>query len=1018
MGVEVDMSRRRAGWQRPIAAAVVILAAAIGCTSSKPARVVEASPAPEQAPPAQTAASATPATSAASAPSSTRAPRAPTSASDAKVATAAAEIRSLELREGAPEVFVDLEASAPLVWTSFRNPEGKVVVELPNATPSPRVQDLTPEDGLVASVKVQRETEGSRPMTRLVISTRHEVEHSVTADGLHLQIRLLPLETQAKVVAKEPAKPKLAFEPVPPPAAAGSSSGASESSQPASAPAPSPAAAKSAAPSTERAPLAQAAAPPSVPPPTPAAGAGTPDEPAVAPAPSGAPATRLLSIEVLAGEGGSSTFRLSGDGEFPYSTFALSDPHRFVVDLQGVVNRSPRSTLQVAGGVVQRVRVAQFKPGPKGVARVVFDLKQGALPHVERLPQALVVSFQEEAPRAATVPAAAGEQPGAPAGPAPSIAPAPAVDATASPGASAAAPATETAATPRPKARHGKESRAAAKSAPTSPAPSSPPTPGGSAAPSTAMPSQGPQTQQTAQPLQTTKSAQAPSAAPSDLALRPSAQTAAARRPPGIEVEDAPPVPAPPANAGGRARSAAGSGLPHVAQTANSLQQPSADLGRSQGSTVGSASEKLGRDVGGEQKTYTGEPIDLKVTNADVTEVLRTFAQISGLNIVVQPGVSGTVTAELENVPWDQAFEEVLKINNLGFEREGNVIRIAPNSVLRQEAQERQQLAQARALVIPLRTVMRRLSYARAPEVANLLRSGTAGLLTQRGSVIVDDRTNTLIIKELPDFLDAVLAVISNLDTPEPQVMIEARIIETTKDFSRTLGIQWGFNAVADAAHGNTTGLIFPNNIKAGPPGFGATPGLGNVNLLTGAQNGAIALHLGNVLNTFTLDAQLQAAEHEGLLNILSAPKVATLNNQQAYIQSGIQWPVQTIANNTVTTQYINATLRLEVTPQVTAEGTVQMDINISKKEPVTSLIVTGATNAPISTKDARTRLVVRDGGTAVIGGIYKVTSNNSEDRVPGLASLPIVGHLFRNKSRDESNDELLIFITPRVIKL
>jgi type IV pilus assembly protein PilQ len=246
--------------------------------------------------------------------------------------------------------------------------------------------------------------------------------------------------------------------------------------------------------------------------------------------------------------------------------------------------------------------------------------------------------------------------------------------------------------------------------------------------------------------------------------------------------------------------------------------------------------------------------------------------------------------------------------------------------------------------------------------------------------------------------------------------MIEARIIETTKDFNRSLGIQWGFNAVADAAHGNTTGLVFPNNLSAGPQGGTTAPG--NVNLLTGSQNGSLKLDLGNVLNTFTLDLQLQAAEHEGLINILSAPKVATLNNQQAYIQSGIQWPVQTIANNTVTTQFINATLRLEVTPQVTAEGTIIMDINISKKEPVTSLIVAGATNAPISTKDAKTRLVVRDGGTAVIGGIYKVTSNVSEDRVPGLANLPIVGHLFKNKSRDENNDELLIFITPRVIKI
>jgi type IV pilus assembly protein PilQ len=813
----------------------------------------------------------------------------------------------------------------------------------------------------VSSVKVQRETEGSRLMTRLTISTRHEVEHSVTADGLHLQIRLLPLESQAKAAAKEPAKepakPKLAFEPVPapPPAPPAAQAAAVPQAAPAPAAAPGP---------------SSSAAPPDLP--------GTPDQPAVAPAPNGAPATRLESIEVVPAEGGGTLVRIAGDGEFPYSTFALSDPSRFVVDLQGVLNRSPRSTVTVAGpgSTVQRVRVAQFKPAPKAVARVVFDLKQSVVPQIERSSHALVVSFNlREQPPGAAAPAAGGVAPLPPASPPPTAA----STSTAVSGASSAPAATAAPATPKRRAA----SPAAPAPSPAAQAPQAPP------APMTAPPSD----------------LSLRSAPPAPAATAP-VQVAQARRP-AVEVEDAPAVPARKGSSSSRA------GLPSVAPGANSLQQPPAELGRKASETT---SEKLGRDVSGEQKAYTGEPIDLKVTNADVTEVLRTFAQISGLNIVVQPGVTGTVTAELENVPWDQAFEEVLKINNLGYEREGNVIRIAPNDVLKREAQDRQQLAQARALVIPLRTVMRRLSYARANDVANLLRNGSAGLLTQRGSVIVDDRTNTLIIKELPDFLDAVLAVVSNLDSPEPQVMIEARIIETTKDFNRALGIQWGFNAIADAAHGNTTGLIFPNNISAGSQGGANAPG--NVNLLTGSQNGSLKLDLGNVLNTFTLDLQLQAAEHEGLLNILSAPKVATLNNQQAYIQSGIQIPIQTVANNTVTTQYINATLRLEVTPQVTAEGTIILDINISKKEPVTSLIVAGATNAPISTKDARTRLVVRDGGTAVIGGIYKVTTNVSEDRVPGLANLPIVGHLFKNHSRDENNDELLIFITPRVIKI
>jgi type IV pilus assembly protein PilQ len=304
--------------------------------------------------------------------------------------------------------------------------------------------------------------------------------------------------------------------------------------------------------------------------------------------------------------------------------------------------------------------------------------------------------------------------------------------------------------------------------------------------------------------------------------------------------------------------------------------------------------------------------------------------------------------------------------------------------------------------------VFRRLSYADAGNIASLLRSGQAGLLSQRGSVIIDDRTNSLIIKELPQFMDTVISVIDRLDTPEPQVMIEARIIETTKRFTRDIGIQWGFDALADAAHGNTTGLIFPNNVDA----------TGGVNLPGGGDAGTINLRLGNVLNTFNLDVALQAAESEGLINILSAPKVATLNNQAASIQSGVQIPIQTIANNTVTVQYVNATLSLNVTPQVTAEGTVMMDIQISKREPQLAFLVPGATNAPIATKEAQTRLLVRDGGTAVIGGIYRVSTDQGEDRVPGLANIPILGHLFKNKSRREENEELLIFITPRVIKI
>jgi type IV pilus assembly protein PilQ len=882
-----DVVRRRQSdrWQRLVAtAALIALSAGVGCTSSKPARVVEATPAAQEAP------------------------------AGAKAA-AVAEIRTLDLREGAPEVLVDLESSAPLVWTSFRNAEGKVVVELPNAQPREGLADLSPEDGLVSSLQVQRNEEGTRPLTRLVIATRQEVEHSISADGNHLQIRLMPVEEQRAETGR------LAFEPLGPDSPRGDEPAAQA---PAAAETTAAPAGETAAETTsEPAPVATAAAPPSD-----ASSYGTPDHPAVAPAPAGSPATRVDGIEVLA-SGDGSVIRIAGDGEFPYSTFALNTPDRFVIDLEGVLNRSSRSSVPVEGGIVERIRVAQFKPLPRPVSRVVFDLRKGSVPVIERTPNALVVSFGSSAapPRGVVV---------------------------------------------------------------------SPGTSGRSAIAAPAQPAQ-----ETAAPV-------------SDLALAQATPTPAAnRREPDIEVEEAAaspsstPTPAPPAAPVAAPASSRG---PSVVQVKPSTAKPAGPTEvPATGGNLGAAIQSFQTEtLGDTQRTYVGEPIDLKVTNADVTDVLRTFAQISGLNVIIQPGVGGVVTAEMENVPWDQALEQILKINSLGYEIEGNVMRIAPTAILRQEAQEKQQLAAAKALSIPLQTIYRRLSYANAEQIATLLRSGQAGLLSQRGSVIVDPRTNSLIIKELPAYMDTVVSVIDRLDTAEPQVMIEARIIETTKRFTREFGIDWGFTGIADAAHGNTSGLIFPNNGQVS----------GNVNVPGGGDAGTLAFRLGNVLNTFQLDVALQAAESEGLINILSAPKVATLNNQQASIESGLQIPVQTIANNTVTVQYVAATLSLSVTPQVTAEGTVMMDVNIAKREPQLAFLVPGATNAPIATKQATTRLLVRDGGTAVIGGIYKVSNDQGESRVPGLANIPIIGNLFKNKTRREENEELLIFITPRIIKL
>ncbi len=406
--------------------------------------------------------------------------------------------------------------------------------------------------------------------------------------------------------------------------------------------------------------------------------------------------------------------------------------------------------------------------------------------------------------------------------------------------------------------------------------------------------------------------------------------------------------------------------------------------------------------VSGAERVYTGEPIDLTLTNADIIDVLRLFSELTGLNIAIDPGVSGTVTVDFTGVPWDQALELILRQNNLGYRLEGNVMRIGTVQRLSQEEAQLRQLAEEQRLNVQLNTVIKYLSYAKAEDIQGIL----SQMLTPRGKIVVDPRTNQLIITEIPENLQTVLNLIETVDIPTPQVIIEARIVETTKTFARQLGITWGFTGSLDPALGTGTGLSFPNTVDVigGPFDLGV-------------GNPVLDISLGNVLGTFSLDVLLTAAESEGLVKVVSAPRVTTQDNESAEIQSGVQIPVQTRVNFTTTVQYIDATLRLTVTPQVTAEGTVIMEIEVQKVEPALGLTVVGGTNSPLITRRANTKVMVRDGGTTVIGGIYQATDNDSQSRVPFLHNIPILGNLFKNNDINKRHDELLIFITPRIVR-
>jgi type IV pilus assembly protein PilQ len=445
-------------------------------------------------------------------------------------------------------------------------------------------------------------------------------------------------------------------------------------------------------------------------------------------------------------------------------------------------------------------------------------------------------------------------------------------------------------------------------------------------------------------------------------------------------------------------------------------QAPQPTAPAAQAAPAGQAPAPISQPAGTAPQKFTGFPISLDFQGADLRAVLRTFAEISGLNIVIDPSIQGTVDVALRDVPWDQALDIILRANRLGYSVDGTIVRIAPLNVLADEEAQRQKLAEAQALAGQLQTLTRTLSYARAEQVQPLI---TTTVLSRRGSITTDPRTNTLIISDLPERLSQAGELITTLDRPEPQVEIEARIVQTSRDFAQRLGVQWGFTGRAVPELGNTLPLAFPNQATVdgrtgGVQGPENTPR--GVNLGVTAATSAIGLALGAVNGAVNLDVALSALETSGQGRILSTPRVTTQNNIEAQITQGIQIPIQTVANNTVTVTFRDAALTLLVQPQITAANTVIMRITVENASPDFSRSVNGI--PPIDTQRALTQVLVSDGETTVIGGIYVSREQSVQGRTPGLYRIPLLGWLFqRNEITDESR-ELLIFITPRIARL
>ncbi|HIN86260.1 MAG TPA: type IV pilus secretin PilQ [Myxococcales bacterium] len=403
--------------------------------------------------------------------------------------------------------------------------------------------------------------------------------------------------------------------------------------------------------------------------------------------------------------------------------------------------------------------------------------------------------------------------------------------------------------------------------------------------------------------------------------------------------------------------------------------------------------------------------------------MLTFLARESGVNIIAGGTVSGTITIHLKEVPWDLALDMILKSKGLDYVVQDGVYRVAPVDVIQKEfereVEKRKKMTELKRLVVRLVTV----NYADA----NDLKGRVKDLLSKKGTVSTDTRTNTLIVKDIEEHVIAAEDLVRRLDTETPQVLIEARIVEASSNFSKEVGIQWGGNYVASPAFGNETGLLFPGIIgvsgaadDTNAPTSGLLDNSPNfaVNLpaaVGGGKGGGIGLSLGTLSGSGNISLRLSAAEERGTVKIISSPRIATLDNTEATIQQGISIPISVVSSLGVNTQFFNAQLSLKVKPHVTQDGNVNLDVHITKNEP--NFSQTGASGAPtIERKEAKTQLLVRDGDTAVIGGIYTRNSARSFKKVPILGDIPFLGWLFKSRVESDKRSELLLFITPRII--
>ena len=458
----------------------------------------------------------------------------------------------------------------------------------------------------------------------------------------------------------------------------------------------------------------------------------------------------------------------------------------------------------------------------------------------------------------------------------------------------------------------------------------------------------------------------------------------------------------------------------HAAQAQNSNAiTPAVNLAAEQRAQAGQAAAVTG-------PKYTGEPISVNLKDVDLKDFFRLIHEISGLNVVLDPNVHGTLTVVLDDVPWDQALDIVLKNNDLARELEGNVLRIATVETLKHEADSRRAQIESETLAVEKVSVTRFLSYAKAKDVIITVKK----FLSQRGDVVADDRTNAVIINDIPKVLPTIDRLLTQLDRKTQEVEIEARVVAATRQFARDIGTQFGFGwgNGHSAIGGNQQVGSSPTSVTlpGQGPGYITVPGSGggssggsSIPLFSnlGSTSPTSGLSFVNASSNVRIDAILSLAESRGLLKVLSRPRVVTQNNIQALVKQGVRVPIVTQAQlgGPPTVTYIDAFLRLTVTPQITSENTIFLNVDVENTTPNFGQQVQG--NPELITQQATTQVLVTDGGTVVIGGVIQTQNSVSIDQVPVLGNIPYLGNLFKHTQVSTTNQELIFFITPRIIQ-